>query len=709
VQSPPEPPKKSATATFTSGVAGLIGGRINFGSATREAFRRGRAAVRSRRERATLAQLATAPVQLRAEFQGLSPSELLDHFRNRAAPSFLPGFEQPQSTATAQQALFPDDTEKLIKAAWSITREHRWPLLGFGDKSFGDEINWLRDPLSGRLRPSQYHADIPLWHNDGSDIRVLWELNRLGHLVTLGRAYAVTDEEQFAREFFQQLDSWREQNPLGLGPNWSCAMEVALRAINVLAAFSLFRNSPSLDEGGVIALLTMLEQHGAHIRRNLEFSHLATSNHYLADVAGLLWLGIMLPELELACGWRVWALPELLREMDKQILPDGADYEGSTGYHRFVLELFLYSFVLCRANSIEIEARYWQKLRSMLEYARAYLRPDGPAPLVGDTDGGQFLPLVNRDANDHAYLLAVGAALFEDQSLHRSRVDPVPEVLWVLGSNSAEAQRAFVPAENSSRVFRDAGTCILRHDDLLLLFSATATQKGRPASHRHNDLLSVEVSALGRAFIVDPGSYVYTADLHERQLFRSTAYHSTLQIDDVEQMPISEATPFLVEGNAAAEILKWSQTETSELVVAEHSGYRRLQSPVTHRRSITFNKTNRWWLVEDVLIGQGGHNVTARFHFDAGLDLTVARAGVEARDEATGARLLVRALDVQETPELERQFVSRHYGSKLPSLSAVWKTITSDRTTLRWAIIPVAANEALERRLESINILTSES
>src|SRR6185436_1464739 len=127
-------------------------------------------------------------------------------------------------------------------------------------------------------------------------------------------------------------------------------------------------------------------------------------------------------------------------------------------------------------------------------------------------------------------------------------------------------------------VFRDAGTCILRHDDLFLLFSATATQKGRPASHRHNDLLSVEVSALGRAFIVDPGSYVYTADLHERQLFRSTAYHSTLQIDDVEQMPISEATPFLVEGNAAAEILKWSQTETSELVVAEHSGYRRLQS-----------------------------------------------------------------------------------------------------------------------------------
>jgi hypothetical protein len=688
VQSPPEPPKKSATATFTSGVASLVRGRINFGSATREAFRRGRAAVRSRRERATIAQLATTPVQLRAEFQSLAPSELLDHFRNRTVPSFLPGFQQPQSTATAQQDLFPDDAEKLISAAWSITREHRWPLLGFGDKSCGEEINWLSDPLSGRVWPSRYHADIPLWHNDGSDIRVLWELNRLGHLVTLGRAYAVTDEEQFAREFFQQLESWREQNPLGLGPNWSCAMEVALRAINVLAAFSLFRNSPSLTEDRLVALLTMLEQHGAHIRRNLEFSHLATSNHYLSDVAGLLWLGIMLPELELARGWRDWALPELLREMDKQILPDGADYEASTGYHRFVLELFLYSFVLCRANGVEIEARYWQKLRSMLEYLRAYLRPDGRAPLIGDTDGGQFLPLVNRDADDHAYLLAVGAALFDDESLNAITVDPAPEVLWVLGSR--EGLREFAPAESGSRVFRDAGTCVLRHDDLFLLLNVGGTQKGRPSSHRHNDLLSLEVSAFGRAFIVDPGTYVYTADLHERHAFRSTAYHSTLTIDDAEQMSISEVTPFVI-GSAAAKILDWIDSGDREIVVAEHSGYSRLRNPVIHRRSVTFDKANRRWLIEDYILGSGEHKIATRFHFDAGLEVTVSGNSAVAREGKSGARFVVSAVDLDVGPKLEAQFTSRHYGSKLPSVSACWTTFASAPCMIRWTLVPVLA------------------
>src|SRR5207245_9589212 len=127
-------------------------------------------------------------------------------------------------------------------------------------------------------------------------------------------------------------------------------------------------------------------------------------------------------------------LGELVRETDKQVLADGADYEAATGYHRLTLEFFLYSFALCRLNGIDIDQSYWDKLRAMIEYVRAYLRPDGRAPLIGDSDSGQVLPIVRRTGDDHAYAVALGAAVFQDPRF-KIASSPLPEeLLWILGA-----------------------------------------------------------------------------------------------------------------------------------------------------------------------------------------------------------------------------------------------------------------------------------
>jgi hypothetical protein len=687
---------------LTNGILRVLRGQVSFGRAALESFRRGRVKVQSRRERTMLDDLAVRPAGLRPEFQNLSSAELLKHFQSRVRPSFLPGFEHIDSTASQQRDLLPAQTAQLIKSARTIQREHRWRLLGFGEHEFGTPINWHRDPLSGRIWPRDYHADIPLWHNDGSDIRVLWELNRLGHLITLGRAHALTKEEDFAAEFFAQLESWRDQNPVGRGANWMSAMEVALRAMNLLAAFSLFHNSIHLNADRLLLLLATFEQHGAHVRRNLEFSHIATSNHYLANVAGLLWLGIMLPELAIAEEWRSWALNEFLCELDKQILPDGADYEGSTGYHRFVLELVLYSFVLCRTNDIEIADKYWRTLHTMLEYVRAYLRPDALAPLIGDSDGGQVLPIIAHAANDHAYLLNLGAVVFNDAQFKVAHTESTEHLLWMLGETGVK-DYDLLGGPNQlqpSKAFPAAGIYVLRNDDLFLLFNANGSRTGRPTSHQHNDLLSVEVSAGGRAFIVDPGTYVYTADLHERHRFRSTAYHSTIEIDDQEQRTIYKEAPFGTVGNASVRVLAWESTPEHDCVVAEHTGYERLAEPLTHRRSIIFDKANRYWLIEDELRGIGQQKIVARFHFDADLAVKLfADNSVLSRDAASGASLLVHSLDLQEPADLQAQFTSRHYGSKAESVTACWVTNASVPYKVRWAIIAVSADEDVNERL----------
>ena len=180
----------------------------------------------------------------------------------------------------------------------------------------------------------------------------------------------------------------------------------------------------------------------------------------------------MLPELEAAASWREFGLREMLREMDKQVLTDGADFESSTGYHRFVLELFLYTFILCRANEIEIEKRYWDKVSGMLNYVRAYLRPDGRAPLIGDSDSGQVLPIRARDADDHAYVLAVGAILFKDASLLPAGLAMPEEVLWILGEEGADEYqelKSTTTLNTSAGFFRRRHLCFARRRSLLEL------------------------------------------------------------------------------------------------------------------------------------------------------------------------------------------------------------------------------------------------
>ena len=595
-------------------------GEVELTTAAREVLRRSYAAALSRRERAALHE--ERGLELKRPFSEMSPAELLRHFRDKEPIRGFSGFDQYPSAAVPEV------------------------------------LHWTRDPRSGYEWPLDYHRDIQLMRSDGSDIRIVWERNRLGHLL---RINGTTD-------FLNQLRSWHAQNPYARGPNWTCAMEVALRAMNIVVAFDQHRTSPEVDVEALKFILHLLQQHGRYIRNNLEFSYIATSNHYLSDVTGLLWLGLTLPELSEASEWQTLGLTELLREMDKQVLNNGADYESSTGYHRFVTELFLYSFILCRAHDIAIDQRYWTKLHRMLQFIRGYVRPDGLAPLIGDTDGGQVLPIEPHHADDHAYLLDIGAQVFNDPDL-----------------NARDA---------SSRAFPDAGLYIMRNDDCYLCFNASEAGLNGRGSHGHNDALSIEVCARGRAFIVDPGTYVYSGDLQMRHAFRSTAYHSTVKIDGEEQNTTNVDMPFVIGNEAQPRVLEWQTTTDCDRIVAEHYGYRRLPVSVTHRRTVTFNKRECSWLIEDEFFGAGEHEFETYFHFAAGLQLQVKGAEIEATDKrqdgfgrGDDVRLSVQSLSLDQPPVLVKQHVSRDYGELRESTSACWR-VSGQVGKLSWKIYP---------------------
>ena len=397
---------------------------------------------------------------------------------------------------------------------------HRFDLLGSGPIDLGHEIDWHSDFKTGRRWPLRHGSLLRLAYSDGSDVKVPWELSRGQHLPLLAAAHTVTGERRYLDELGAQLDSWIAANPPELGPNWASTMDVAIRAANWVAALALAAEHVA-GEAWLERALASLLLHGRFIRTHLEWSE-ARGNHYLADVVGLLPVAALFSGSPEGRAWADWAADELVSELEHQVRGDGTAHEASTGYHRLVTELFV-----CGTEAVDLLVPgrlpdwYRERLGRMLEFVRDYTRPDGLAPQIGDADDGRFLPLgdYGADPRDHRHL-------FE----------------------------RFEPATRSA-AYPAGGYYVLRSSEAYVIVRCGDTGRHGRGGHGHNDQLSFELALGGRALVIDPGTYVYTADPVERNRFRSTRFHSTLRIDSLEQNELRDDDLFLMADRSRAEML----------------------------------------------------------------------------------------------------------------------------------------------------------
>jgi len=579
-----------------------------------------------------------------------------------------------QRFAADRQALL-DSAERAIIG--------RFNLLVFNDLSFGEPIDWHLDPTTGKKAPLVHWSKIDyLDSNIAGDKKVIWELNRHSHFVTLGQAYWLTGDERFAEAFITQASAWMDSNPPKLGINWASSLELSFRLISWIWAVHLFADSDRLNSKFTSRFFKYLIAQGRHIENYLS-RYFSPNTHLTGEALGLFYLGAALPELGRAGHWRELGLNILLEQLPIHVRPDGTYFEQSSYYHRYTADFYMHLIALARAARIELPGEVEARLSLALDHLMWITRPDGTTPLYGDDDGGRLIKLASRAPDDFRDTLATGAALFDRGDWKHVAGDASVETLWLLGPDALSRYNQVASREpvETSRAFTDGGYFVMR-DGWSRQSTYALIDCGPHGSlkcgHAHADALAFEFAAEGKTWLVDPGTFTYTGDAKLRDEFRATEAHNTVTVDGQPQS--IPAGPFAWKHIAGSQPNEFINERAFDYFEGSHDGYMRLRDLVSHSRSILFVKQSDdsalppMLIVRDSFDARDDHRYALRYHIAPNSTARVSNNRFNAVD-ASGNELSIYAFGKSELrAEIEQGLVSRCYGQREFAPAAVFES-----------------------------------
>lgn len=480
-------------------------------------------------------------------------------------------------------------------------------------------IDWGRDMRSGyRWNSKTHHSQIKVVAAPGADLKLPLELGRLQHLPWLALAFARSKDPKYKNALRTHTLDYLAANPPGWGPTWHYAMDAGIRAANVVLAIELAESAKAgFDKLFLEIVARSMVEHGRFIVENLEWHPDRRTNHFLANVAGLAWISTSIPDHEESANWRAYAEWQLGKEVLAQFLPDGGNFEASTGYHRLSLEMALWATARLQACPPRLDSRSQRReagrlfvpeetsksshaeavdrLASAIRFLEAVTAPDGLLLQIGDHDSGRFFKLDGEDQ--------IERSLDSRGTIDAGRALLLGEVGGINGAVMAELLRghvagfspsevpmttrsspAIVPSPNArtyewdlgkgvwegveAHAFPNFGLFLYRSPRALLAVRCGSVGQAGYGGHAHNDALSLELFCDGKWKIRDPGSFVYTASPEERDRYRSVRAHYAPQVEGREPNPL-DAGLFRMPERSYPEAIAFSSAQ----FVGCHSGY----------------------------------------------------------------------------------------------------------------------------------------
>ncbi|MFK7694655.1 heparinase II/III family protein [Paenibacillus sp. HJGM_3] len=575
--------------------------------------------------------LATVKADVAAANYTAAKTHLLSYFQSRSAPVYFPVGTTPSGGPLESS---PDDLVNYIftilgetknfSGSGGIQWDQTWTGGSWSNSSFN---NYLEDFLMYNILAPGYNALAP-----GDPKRTSYSDTWM----------------KFALEFI--TDKGNTAN--GTSEN---ILDLAKRLTNWNMAYSVFRNSPSIDAPGNAAYLKHIWQMADYAYANIES---ANGNNWYASIARAIYIaGVYFPEFKDAENWRMRGEGAMSKYMNKNVKGDGMNDEPTEGYHLYGLSL---ANTIQQFGQLNGYADVLKDSKELLERSAEFtmdaLFPNlEEGPMIGDSSEKEFAP--HGLLADYATIY--GRSDFEYIASHRAS-GTVPD-------------HTSVVYPNSSAIMRTGWN----DNDKYMFIENEDTDYG--ASHNHPDDLSLVMYAYGKRLIADPGVYTYDSpDTVGDWLRRTTEAHNTVEVNNNPQSLVNR------------KLNKWITNAGFDFYDGQHGDY----APIYHNRKVFFAKPN-YWIVSDVMTGSAIANTYEQlWHFRPNtLSLNGTTKAVTTQFVGEPNVKIVPADPTTVTAAVRNGYYSDAYASYSPAQYLAYTKSATGSTSYDTVIFPEDAGQ----------------
>jgi hypothetical protein len=544
----------------------------------------------------------------------------------RAVDTRLTLFEEIDGWREAWQETHCLDEDKLQKMV-----QGKLDLFSYEALFVGAPVDWHSNPLTGQMSPQTYGKRID-YRDDKQvgDIKVLWELGRHQHLVSLAAAYAISKDEKLLRGVVGQIDGWTEMNPFGIGIHWCSSLEVGLRLIAWAVVHSLLVLAG--HQRGLFGVVSDPDRLGRSIYQQAWFirhylsRYSSANNHLIGELCGL-WVATQVFDLgSTGSSWGTFAQAELEKEARAQVFSDGVDKEQATYYQLWVLEYLFFAWLVGDRARKPFSPGFSECILSMSRFLHDISLRNGEPPQIGDADDGSVMRFEPGWPQHPYHDVQDAIATVFGESNRNPDHRQSQKTFWYsmlygfLPSGRTATRPAYSPRYPIA--YCEGGYAVLGDDSVRLVFDAGPLGYPSIAAHGHADALSFCLGLDDAWWLIDPGTYAYHSEAEWRDYFRGTSAHNTLVINGLNQSKIGGNFLWLERAHAELEAIG-RQSDGTQWARGWHDGYKDLG--VIHQRELRYESSTKTIQVNDSVTcdkPDGDMHASVFLHFAPDVEIT---------------------------------------------------------------------------------------